>query len=45
MGFEIWKPEKLVIKFVWPNGCEILGQGHYRKHCVSAEIVREQNMP
>ena len=18
MGFEIWKPEKLVIKFVWP---------------------------
>ena len=19
MGFEIWKPEKLVIKFVWPN--------------------------
>ena len=20
MGFEIWKPEKLVIKFVWPYG-------------------------
>ena len=19
MGFEIWKPEKLVIKFIWPN--------------------------
>ena len=24
MGFGIWKPEKLVIKFVWPKGTQYM---------------------
>ena len=39
MGFEIWKPEKLVIKFVWPyymyvGGCVTELVQHYLRWSV-----------